>query len=90
MKLTCQQHSKFHHLVVYFNVVYLFVGYVCGHTVEVIGQLVGVRSLLPSPGSVLVAGDRTRGIGFVAGAFIALSLALSSVFVSSRNFSLQL
>ena len=39
-----------------------------GHTVEVIGQLVGVSSLLPSPGSVLVAGDQTRVLGLVAGA----------------------
>lgn len=39
-----------------------------GHTVEVIRQIVGVSSLLPSPGSVLVARNQTRVLGFVAGA----------------------
>lgn len=38
------------------------------HTVEVIGQLLGVSSLLPSHGSVLVAGNQTRVLGLVAGA----------------------
>lgn len=42
--------------------------HVCGNTVEVIGQLLGVSSLLPSPGSVLVAGNQTRVLGLVAGA----------------------
>lgn len=53
----------------FLNVLCIVCIHMCvGNTVEVIGQLLEVSSLLPSPGSVLVAGDQTRVLGLVAGA----------------------
>lgn len=70
VKVAMPTASLSHYLVVHFlTYCYVLCVFTCvWHTVEVIGQLLGVSSLLPSHGSVLVAGNQTRVLGLVAGA----------------------